>query len=50
LLERGVWVYPGYFGGMEASGWLVVSLLAPEREFSAGITGLVAILGANQRS
>ena len=27
LLERGVWVHPGYFFGMPESGWLVVSLL-----------------------
>ena len=27
LLERGVWVHPGYFFGMAESGWLVVSLL-----------------------
>ena len=36
LLERGVWVHPGYFFGMKESGWLVVSLLAPEIEFSHG--------------
>jgi alanine-synthesizing transaminase len=41
LLERGVWVHPGYFFGMAESGWLVVSLLGPEGEFSAGATGLV---------
>ena len=38
LLERGVWVHPGYFFGMAESGWLVVSLLAPEAEFSTGVT------------
>ncbi|MEI9969607.1 MAG: hypothetical protein WDM87_13640 [Terracidiphilus sp.] len=37
LLERGVWVHPGYFFGMAESGWLVVSLLAPEAEFSNGV-------------
>jgi aspartate/methionine/tyrosine aminotransferase len=37
LLDRGVWLHPGYFFGMPESGWLVVSLLAPEREFSAGV-------------
>lgn len=37
LLERGVWVHPGYFFGMPESGWLVVSLLAPEAEFSTGV-------------
>ncbi len=41
LLERGVWVHPGYFFGMPESGWLVVSLLAPEAEFSAGVARLV---------
>ena len=37
LLERGVWVHPGYFFGMGPSGWLVASLLGPEAEFSMGI-------------
>ncbi len=41
LLERGVWVHPGYFFGMADSGWLVVSLLAAEAEFSRGVAGLV---------
>jgi len=41
LLDRGVWVHPGYFFGMSESGWLVVSLLGPEAEFSAGVAGLV---------
>ena len=40
LLERGVWVHPGYFFGMAESGWLVVSLLGPVAEFRAG-AGLV---------
>jgi aspartate/methionine/tyrosine aminotransferase len=41
LLERGVWVHPGYFFGMAEAGWLVVSLLGPEREFKTGVSGLV---------
>ncbi|MGO9316356.1 MAG: pyridoxal phosphate-dependent aminotransferase [Terracidiphilus sp.] len=41
LLERGVWVHPGYFFGLPPSGWLVVSLLAAEDEFSRGVAGLV---------
>jgi aspartate/methionine/tyrosine aminotransferase len=41
LLECGVWVHPGYFFGMSESGWLVVSLLGPEQEFSAGVDRLV---------
>jgi alanine-synthesizing transaminase len=41
LLERGVWVQPGYFFGMAESGWLVVSLLGPAHEFRTGVIGLV---------
>lgn len=48
LLERGVWVHPGYFFGMGESGWLVVSLLGPEQEFSTGVTALVAFLVTHQ--
>jgi aspartate/methionine/tyrosine aminotransferase len=44
LLERGVWVHPGYFFGMAESGWLVVSLLAPVEEFKMGIGCLVGLL------
>jgi aspartate/methionine/tyrosine aminotransferase len=40
LLERGVWVHPGFFFGFAESGWLVVSLLGPEVEFSDGVTRL----------
>jgi alanine-synthesizing transaminase len=41
LLELGVWVQPGYFFGMPESGWLVVSLLGPEEEFSTGAAILI---------
>ena len=44
LLERGVWLHPGHFFGMPESGWLVISLLAPEGEFSTGVTGLFEYL------
>jgi aspartate/methionine/tyrosine aminotransferase len=44
LLERGVWVHPGYFFGMPDSGWLVVSLLGTGAEFSRGVAGLVDYL------
>jgi aspartate/methionine/tyrosine aminotransferase len=47
LLERGVWVHPGYFFGMAESGWLVVSLLGPEKEFSTGVSGLVDYFETN---
>jgi aspartate/methionine/tyrosine aminotransferase len=47
LLERGVWVHPGYFFGLPESGWLVVSLLPPEAEFSNGVAILINYLGTN---
>jgi alanine-synthesizing transaminase len=50
LLERGVWVHPGHFFGMPESGWLVVSLLAPEQEFSAGAGILIDYLRKQQGS
>jgi aspartate/methionine/tyrosine aminotransferase len=48
LLERGVWIHPGYFFSFPKSGWLVVSLLGQEAEFSTGVTGLVNYLRTNQ--
>jgi aspartate/methionine/tyrosine aminotransferase len=48
LLKCGVWIHPGYFFGMADSGWLVVSLLGPEQEFSRGVTVLIAYLGKHQ--
>jgi len=46
----GVWVHPGYFFGMPASGWLVVSLLAPADEFSTGVTSVVNYFRTHQGS
>lgn len=48
LLDRGVWVHPGYFFGMEPAGWLVVSLLGDEREFVTAVTILIDFLGTHQ--
>ncbi len=50
LLEEGVWVHPGYFFGMAESGWLVVSLLAEEGEFSTGVATLVNYFRTHQGS
>jgi aspartate/methionine/tyrosine aminotransferase len=44
LLDRGVWVHPGYFFGMQEAGWLVISLLSQEEEFSTGVTRLFKYL------
>jgi aspartate/methionine/tyrosine aminotransferase len=48
LLDRGVWVHPGYFFGMAESGWLVISLLADVTEFRTGVTVLVNYLRTHQ--
>jgi alanine-synthesizing transaminase len=48
LLERGVWVHPGSFFGLPESGWLVVSLLGPESEFSTGVTLLIEYIDKHQ--
>ena len=48
LLDQGVWIHPGHFFGMPPSGWLVVSLLADNAEFSTGVTALVNYLRTNQ--
>ena len=50
LLESGVWLHPGHFFGMGPSGWLVVSLLAPESEFSTGVATLVGYFRMHQSS
>ena len=48
LLDKGVWVQPGYSFGMAGAGWLVVSLLGPEPEFSTGVTVLVNYFRTHQ--
>lgn len=48
LLERGVWVHPGYFFGMEESGWLVLSLLGAVEEFRTGVQVLVYYFRTHQ--
>ena len=49
LLERGVWVHPGYFFGLPESGWLVVSLLGEEAEFDAGMVTVTNYFRTNQQ-
>lgn len=48
LLERGVWVHPGYFFGMEEAGWLVVSLLGSIEEFRTGMGRVVNYFRTHQ--
>lgn len=42
LTKRGVYVYPGHFFDFPADGYVVVSLLTPENEFSQGVRLLLA--------
>jgi len=48
LLDRGAWVHPGYFFGMEEAGWLVVSLLGPVEEFRTGMGRVVNYFRTHQ--
>jgi alanine-synthesizing transaminase len=41
LQEQGVVVHPGGFFGFSGQGWLVVSLLAPEGEFTQGVEAVI---------
>jgi aspartate/methionine/tyrosine aminotransferase len=50
LLERGVWIHPGYFFGMAESGWLVLSLLGPKEEFAAGVAAVLAYVDVDRYS
>jgi bifunctional pyridoxal-dependent enzyme with beta-cystathionase and maltose regulon repressor activities len=50
LLDSSVWVQPGYLFGMAESGWLVISLLTQEQEFSTGVTRLINYLRTHQGS
>ncbi len=48
LLERGAWVHPGYFFGMEETGWLVLSLLGSVVEFKTGVSLIVDYFRTHQ--
>ncbi|HEY1954187.1 MAG TPA: pyridoxal phosphate-dependent aminotransferase [Polyangiaceae bacterium] len=43
-LDRGVYVHPGSFFGFEDEAYLVVSLLAPEKDFEEGAALLVDVI------
>jgi alanine-synthesizing transaminase len=44
LTTRGVYVHPGHFYEFPTDGYLVVSLITPEQEFSAGISALIDVV------
>lgn len=41
IRESGVSTHPGYFFGFLGDGWLVVSLLTPENDFSTGLNAIL---------
>jgi alanine-synthesizing transaminase len=41
--EHGVSIHPGYFFGFSGDGWLVVSLLTPPEDFTAGVSAICSI-------
>lgn len=50
LLERGLWLHPGYFFGMPESGWLIVGLLTREQEFNNGLGIMINYFRTDQGS
>jgi hypothetical protein len=42
LTERDVYVHPGHYFDFAGDGYLVVSLITPEREFAEGMRRLLA--------
>jgi aspartate/methionine/tyrosine aminotransferase len=49
LNTRGVYVHPGHFYDFPADGYLVVSLITPERPFAAGMEALIALIDGKFR-
>jgi aspartate/methionine/tyrosine aminotransferase len=50
LLQRGVVVHTGGFFGFSGQGWLVISLLAPETDFSRGVEAIARHFKAHSPS
>lgn len=42
LEEKGIYVHPGHFYDFHQDGFLVVSLITPERDFSQGLAAILA--------
>ena len=43
LNAQGVYVHPGHFYDFPADGYLIVSLITPERDFNEGIKRLLSM-------
>ena len=46
VADHGVFVHPGYFFDFPSDGYLVLSLLTPEKEFGEGVRRIVSIIPA----
>jgi aspartate/methionine/tyrosine aminotransferase len=46
LEQHEVYIHPGHFYDFPNDGYLVVSLITPEKEFSAGIRALLEFAGS----
>ena len=46
ISDHGVLVHPGYFFDLPGDGYLVLSLLTPEKEFEEGVRRIVSIIPA----
>ena len=46
IADHGVFVHPGYFFDFPSDGYLVLSLLTPEKEFGEGVRRIVSIIPA----
>jgi aspartate/methionine/tyrosine aminotransferase len=49
LNTRGVYVHPGHFYDFPGDGYLVISLITPERSFATGMQALIALIGEKFR-
>ena len=49
ITEKGVFVHPGHFYEFSGDGFLVVSLICPEKEFGEGVEKLLRLFGEKYR-
>jgi alanine-synthesizing transaminase len=46
VIDQGVFVHPGYFFDFPGDGYVVLSLLTPEKDFAEGVRRIVSIIPA----
>jgi hypothetical protein len=45
--QKGVYVHPGHFYDFPGDGYLVASLIVPDKDFGAGVERLLALIEAS---